>query len=112
VRKGFFSSLLAGGASRAFFRDAERYAKHRNVPEDPGYRAFLDRLLVPLCARLPKDVLRRGFGVLLSLVSARMIFTKEFPARIPLKAASLDPLSPTSPPTQEPPSPAGSSIFH
>lgn len=33
-------------------RERERYAKHRNDPEDAGYRAFLDRLLVPLCERL------------------------------------------------------------
>lgn len=29
-----------------------RYETHRNSPEDAGYRAFLDRLLVPLAARL------------------------------------------------------------
>lgn len=28
------------------------YATHRNDPADPGYRAFLDRLAVPLVARL------------------------------------------------------------
>lgn len=33
-------------------RERARYAEHRNAPDDPGYRAFLDRLLAPLSARL------------------------------------------------------------
>jgi len=33
-------------------RERARYAEHRNAPDDPGYRAFLDRLLAPLTARL------------------------------------------------------------
>ena len=70
---------LCGGSSRPFFGRADRdflrcgtcaltfvpaaqhaapaterarYATHRNSPEDAGYRAFLDRLLAPLTARL------------------------------------------------------------
>lgn len=33
-------------------RERARYAEHRNAPDDPGYRAFLDRLLAPLSARV------------------------------------------------------------
>jgi hypothetical protein len=33
-------------------RERARYAEHRNAPDDPGYRAFLDRLLGPLTALL------------------------------------------------------------
>ena len=33
-------------------RERARYAEHRNAPGDPGYRAFLDRLLAPLAAQL------------------------------------------------------------
>ncbi len=33
-------------------REKARYAEHNNVPGDPGYRGFLDRLLSPLSAVL------------------------------------------------------------
>ena len=44
--------------------DAERarYAEHNNSPEDAGYRAFLDRLLVPLAAALPAGAEGLDFG--------------------------------------------------
>jgi len=46
--------------------DAERahYLTHRNDPADPGYRAFVGRLVTPLLARLPPgaDVLDYGCG--------------------------------------------------
>lgn len=39
-----------------------RYATHRNSPEDAGYRAFLDRLLAPLSARLPAGARGLDYG--------------------------------------------------
>jgi SAM-dependent methyltransferase len=39
-----------------------RYATHRNSPEDAGYRAFLDRLLAPLAARLPAGARGLDYG--------------------------------------------------
>lgn len=47
---------LTPGAERA------RYATHRNSPEDAGYRAFLDRLLAPLSARLPAGARGLDYG--------------------------------------------------
>lgn len=79
---------LCGGSSRPFHRDdreflrcgacaltyaepsshptreAERarYETHRNSPEDAGYRAFLDKALAPLCARLAKGARGLDYG--------------------------------------------------
>jgi SAM-dependent methyltransferase len=39
-----------------------RYATHRNGPEDAGYRAFLDKLLAPLAARLPAGARGLDYG--------------------------------------------------
>lgn len=39
-----------------------RYETHRNGPEDAGYRAFLDRLLKPLAARLPAGARGLDYG--------------------------------------------------
>lgn len=39
-----------------------RYSTHRNSPGDAGYRAFLDRLLVPLAARLPAGAAGLDYG--------------------------------------------------
>jgi SAM-dependent methyltransferase len=39
-----------------------RYATHRNSPSDAGYRAFLDKLLAPLAARLPAGARGLDFG--------------------------------------------------
>lgn len=39
-----------------------RYATHRNSPSDAGYRAFLDKLLVPLAARLAPGARGLDFG--------------------------------------------------
>lgn len=39
-----------------------RYETHRNSPQDAGYRAFLDRLLAPLAARLPPGARGLDYG--------------------------------------------------
>lgn len=39
-----------------------RYETHRNSPADDGYRAFLDRLLAPLAARLSAGARGLDFG--------------------------------------------------
>lgn len=39
-----------------------RYATHQNSPSDIGYRAFLDRLLAPLSARLPAGARGLDYG--------------------------------------------------
>ena len=43
-------------------RERARYAQHRNSPDDPGYREFLDRLLAPLSARLPPGARGLDYG--------------------------------------------------
>lgn len=43
-------------------RERARYAEHRNAPDDPGYRAFLDRLLAPLSARLAPGASGLDYG--------------------------------------------------
>jgi len=80
---------LCGGAARSFFsgegrdylrcgtcaltflepsqradpaRERARYAEHRNSPDDPGYRTFLDRVLAPLCAVLPPGAVGLDYG--------------------------------------------------
>ena len=39
-----------------------RYAEHRNSPDDPRYRAFLDRLLAPLAERLASGASGLDYG--------------------------------------------------
>lgn len=39
-----------------------RYATHRNGPEDAGYRAFLDKLLAPMAARLSAGAAGLDYG--------------------------------------------------
>lgn len=39
-----------------------RYALHRNSPQDPGYRAFLSRLSLPLVERLTPGALGLDYG--------------------------------------------------
>ena len=39
-----------------------RYETHRNSPADAGYRAFLDKLLVPLAAALPPGARGLDYG--------------------------------------------------
>jgi SAM-dependent methyltransferase len=43
-------------------RERARYETHRNSPDDPGYRAFLDRLLAPLTAVLPAGAEGLDYG--------------------------------------------------
>jgi hypothetical protein len=43
-------------------RERARYAEHRNGPGDPGYRAFLDRVLAPLAAALPPGAAGQDYG--------------------------------------------------
>ncbi|OGS35704.1 MAG: hypothetical protein A2506_04865 [Elusimicrobia bacterium RIFOXYD12_FULL_66_9] len=99
---------LCGGSSEAFFREGareylrcgtcaltfvparghsdparerERYAKHRNEPEDAGYRAFLDRLLVPLCAKLTAGAAGLDYGCGPGPTASRMLAQRGFPTR-------------------------------
>ncbi len=50
----------------AFHLDAaaekRRYDQHRNDPRDPAYRAFLNRLMAPLLARLPTGAQGLDYG--------------------------------------------------
>ena len=99
---------LCGGSSRPFFREGEReylrcgacaltfvparghsdparererYAQHRNAPEDPGYRAFLDRLLGPLCAGLAAGSEGLDYGCGPGPTASRMLAERGFPVR-------------------------------
>lgn len=42
--------------------ERDRYAEHRNSPDDPGYRRFLARLFEPLAARLPPGAEGLDYG--------------------------------------------------
>lgn len=55
--------------------DTERahYDLHENDPDDPGYRAFLDRLAVPLCERLKPGSQGLDFGCGPGPALARML---------------------------------------
>ncbi|MFQ5486930.1 MAG: class I SAM-dependent methyltransferase [Gammaproteobacteria bacterium] len=50
----------------AFHLDAvaekRRYDQHRNNPQDPAYRAFLSRLMIPLLERLPPGAQGLDYG--------------------------------------------------
>ncbi len=39
-----------------------RYLEHRNAPDNPGYRAFLNRVAAPLAAKLPPGAAGLDFG--------------------------------------------------
>lgn len=43
-------------------RERERYERHRNGPGDPGYRAFLEKVLGPLSAALPPGAEGLDYG--------------------------------------------------
>jgi SAM-dependent methyltransferase len=43
-------------------REAAHYQTHQNSPHDPRYRAFLDRILLPLVERLPPGAEGLDFG--------------------------------------------------
>ena len=43
-------------------REKARYAKHNNKPDDPGYRQFLERLLIPLSAVLSSGAEGLDYG--------------------------------------------------
>ncbi|MCC5813086.1 MAG: methyltransferase domain-containing protein [Ectothiorhodospiraceae bacterium] len=51
-------------AAHRLDREAEReyYDTHENNPHDPGYRAFLNRLVEPLAARLPAGARGLDYG--------------------------------------------------
>ena len=74
-----------------------RYETHENDPEDPDYRAFLDRVAVPLVARLEEGMegldVGSGPGPTLSV----MLRERGFPTRIwdPIFAPDPTPLGRT-----------------
>lgn len=60
--------------------EAERahYATHENDPDDPRYRAFLDRLALPLAARLPAGAEGLDYGCGPGPALARMLEERGF----------------------------------
>jgi hypothetical protein len=58
-----------------------RYAEHNNVPTDPGYRDFLDRLLLPLCARLKPGDEGLDYGCGPGPTASVMLSERGFPTR-------------------------------
>jgi SAM-dependent methyltransferase len=56
-----------------------RYAEHKNTPSDPDYRGFLDRLLLPLCARLPPGVEGLDYGCGPGPTASVMLGERGFP---------------------------------
>lgn len=64
--------------------EAERqhYGTHRNDPDDPGYRSFLDRLASPLTARLPAGARGLDYGSGPGPALAAMLEERGFATRI------------------------------
>ncbi len=62
-------------------RERARYAEHRNGPDDAGYRAFLDRLLVPLAARLKPGAEGLDYGCGPGPAASVMLGERGFSAR-------------------------------
>lgn len=60
-------------------RERARYAQHRNAPDDPGYRAFLDRLLAPLAAQLPAGAEGLDYGCGPGPTASVMMRARGFP---------------------------------
>ncbi len=58
-----------------------RYESHQNRPGDPGYRAFLDRLLVPLGARLSPGAEGLDYGCGPGPTASRMLSERGLPTR-------------------------------
>lgn len=56
-----------------------RYATHQNSPDDPRYRAFLDRLAVPLIERLTPGMKGLDFGSGPGPTLSRMLSERGFP---------------------------------
>jgi Methyltransferase domain len=62
-------------------RERARYEQHDNRPDDPGYRAFLDRLLAPLCARLRPGARGLDYGCGPGPTASRMLAERSFATR-------------------------------
>jgi SAM-dependent methyltransferase len=60
-------------------RERARYAEHRNGPEDAGYRAFLDKVLAPLCARLKPGAEGLDYGCGPGPAASVMLRERGFP---------------------------------
>jgi len=59
-----------------------RYETHENDPDDPGYRAFLDRVALPLIARLDVGMEGLDVGSGPGPTLSRMLTERGFPTRI------------------------------
>lgn len=60
-------------------RELEIYGLHRNDPEDERYRAFLDRLALPLAERLRPGMSGLDYGAGPSHALARMLSERGYP---------------------------------
>lgn len=58
-----------------------RYAEHDNSPADPGYRAFLDRVLAPLTAALTPGAEGLDYGCGPGPTASKMMAERGFPTR-------------------------------
>jgi hypothetical protein len=58
-----------------------RYSEHNNVPSDPGYRKFLDRLLIPLCAQLTPGAEGLDYGCGPGPAASVMLTERGFPTQ-------------------------------
>jgi 2-polyprenyl-3-methyl-5-hydroxy-6-metoxy-1,4-benzoquinol methylase len=59
--------------------ERERYAQHDNDPDDPRYRAFLDRLALPLIRMLPSGAEGLDFGCGPGPTLSRMLTERGYP---------------------------------
>jgi hypothetical protein len=62
-------------------REKARYAEHNNDSSDPGYRGFLDRLLLPLCAGLKPGAEGLDYGCGPGPAASVMLRERGFPTQ-------------------------------
>ena len=62
-------------------REKARYEEHNNIPSDPGYRGFLDRVLAPLCAQLKPGAEGLDYGCGPGPAASVMLGERGFPTQ-------------------------------
>ena len=73
------SAAGESGAKGGRRSERARSAEHNNTPSDHAYRGFLDRLLAPLCARLPPGAKGLDYGCGPGPTASVMLGERGFP---------------------------------
>lgn len=56
------ATLLSGDQLPTLEEERARYLQHNNDPADPRYRAFVGRVMAPLCAAMPPPAVGLDYG--------------------------------------------------